>query len=204
MMNGFKSRKIVSLIAVLVLVCALLSGCKKNGYGNFKVVKMGNYGGEEIEWLVLKDDGDTKTLITAKGQDAVMYNASDEVENDYELSEMRTWLNDTFYNAAFSDADKAKIVPGPTNENVCLLSVDEAKEYFKNDEERQSKPTSFAEKNGAWANEETGTGWWWLRTPSKERYNAAGVSDQGQVYPYGYYMNDFYLMARPVIVIKAE
>ena len=98
----------------------------------------------------------------------------------WEICSLRTWLNDTFLNAAFSAEEQAMIpyvtVTGSsyydywgniypfndTTDQVFLLSIDEANQYFDNDAAR-----SCGE-------------WYWLRTPIENIANAVyTVSDRG-------------------------
>ena len=79
----------------------------------------------------------------------------DSDDNSWRDSDIRIWLNDSFYDYAFSNDEKNLILPYCTgnglsdSDNVFLLSVDEVERYqdlFESD----------------------GTGWW-LRTPGDNR-----------------------------------
>ena len=84
---------------------------------------------QDIEWRVLTDDGDTAFLMVNSGIDAVSFfhdsnlyrdtsgNPVDNTydgeiiySNNYAYSNVRKWLNDNFYNTAFSEKEKAIIV----------------------------------------------------------------------------------------------
>ena len=84
---------------------------------------------------------------------------------------------------------------------VYLLSVDEAKQYFANENARICYPTSYAKNNGAWTND-NGAGWWWLRSPGSYSSSAALVDLDGYVFTDGDYVNSGIGMVRPVVVLS--
>lgn len=138
-------------------------------------------GAEPIEWIVLKDDGDSMILISAKVLDCKPFNTSyaDVTWND---SYIRNWLNNDFYQAAFNDSERSIIADyettkgaaGATDENgnvsagvpavtdkVFLLSMEEAKELFGDDTEgdceaRSSEASEYAKGLGVWIIDEEG------------------------------------------------
>ncbi len=124
---------------------------------------------EEIKWDVLEQKDGKAYLYTSFALDAQFYEAcSDKKDseyihrgkkgyaNNYELSAIRKWLNEDFYNLAFSDLEKTKIeqisvnnglssttdttnpyVCGYTNDYVFLLSEKELVTYFPTTESRK-------------------------------------------------------------------
>ena len=92
-------------------------------------------------------------------------------------------MNDEFYNAAFNEAERAKIERthvvnednpeystkggNDTEDDVFLLSIAEVEEYFVGSGDRQLKPTKYAIANGAWTY--NGNAYWWLRSPGDFR-----------------------------------
>lgn len=98
-------------------------------------------GKEDIEWIILDEDGSKKLLISKYGLDCVMYN-DEWTEVTWATSSVRTWLNSTFLNTAFSDDEQKLIVTthlttsdntkartkggADTEDKVFFLSVDEA------------------------------------------------------------------------------
>jgi len=102
-------------------------------------------GSEPIEWEIL-DAGENETLLLSRYVlDAQPYGAED-TGVTWENSTLRQWLNDDFYNAAFSDTEKAGIAtttvrtadnevcgtPGgnDTQDKVFCLSLEEIGEYY--------------------------------------------------------------------------
>ena len=80
------------------------------------VVKLGVYeqdndtsnGMEPIEWEVLDIDSGKALLVSRYALDALPYN-NEFAAVTWEECTLRKWLNDTFYNTAFNDTEKAKI-----------------------------------------------------------------------------------------------
>ena len=77
-------------------------------FGTYPQTKAGN-DATPIEWLVLARDGNKALLISRYGLDAQPYNI---VYTDvtWENCTLRTWLNWTFYNKAFSSAEQSAIL----------------------------------------------------------------------------------------------
>ncbi len=66
-------------------------------------------GAESIEWIILKKDGDDALLISKKILDTKAF--EDGIgSTTWEDSSIRKWLNEDFYNTAFDEADKARIM----------------------------------------------------------------------------------------------
>lgn len=157
-------------------------------------------GKEAIEWLVL-DVKDGKALVVSKYiLDFQLFHAKAE-DFTWGICSSRTWLNDTFYNTAFSADDKAKILTStvdnpanplynatdssPTNDKLFLLSMQEVEEYFDSSTERAATPTAYAMDRGVGADEKTGNAWWWLRNNGVYARYAALVARSGLVMGYG-------------------
>lgn len=167
-------------------------------------------GKEDIEWLVL-DKKDGKVLVISKyALEMQAYHDDDYAKTPnitWETCSLREWLNDSFLNAAFSDAEKAMIPtvtvsadknpdystkPGnATQDKVFLLSATEVNKYFSSDSARQCKATAYAETQGTYlemvnmydeyGKSFNGKCWWWLRSPGDNEYGAECVNDDGGV-----------------------
>ncbi len=153
-------------------------------------------GKEDIEWLVL-DKKDGKALVISKyALDCQQYNTS-YTDVSWETCTLRKWLNSTFINEAFSEAEKTIVStvtvsadknpdystnPGSaTQDKAFLLSITEANKYFSSDSARQCEATAYAEAQGAYVSSSNGNCWWWLRSPGFYQYGAASVYDDGDV-----------------------
>ena len=190
-----------------------------------QTVRFGRYPYEEdgavrdLEWFVLaKEDGKT-LLITKDCIDYMQWSSWGESEGAWKACTMRAFLNDVFFQTAFTDEERAHIVPvenaadirthqsidpaewdvsdETVTDMVFVLDPHEADMYFANDEERRSFPTPYTvAKGGSEKND------WWLRTlTGRPRYScpyATLVWPEGKISHYGF---DCYFseMVRPVI-----
>ena len=148
-------------------------------------------GKEPIDWLVLENDGSKALVISKYALDCQPYNTSGG-RVTWETCSLRTWLNGTFYDAAFSAAEQSQIhsvtVTADSNpdysidagsdvtDKVFLLSVSEVNEYFASNGEKLCEPTESAKQQGVYAYS-NGYCRWWLRTPGETPSYAACVSD---------------------------
>lgn len=147
-------------------------------------------GPEPIEWRVLSLEGDEALLVSHYALDARAYNEKGGVTS-WVKSSLRAWLCGDFYQAAFTDEEKACIVTrelpnrqeANTADPVFLLSTDDAKQLFASHADRQTEPTAYAVAQGAYMSTKyTGYVQWWLRTNSWEsKYRASYVAASGGV-----------------------
>lgn len=158
-----------------------------------------------IEWLVL-DVQDTKAfLISRYALDTQPYNTVF-TNVTWETCSLRSWLNNSFYNAAFSSAEKDAVLvtecnnsksQGPercadggknTKDKVFLLSNAEAMKYFLNESSRRCLPTAYARERGVWVgkgklgkiNGRSPVLGWWLRSPGWNQRGANIVYIDGE------------------------
>jgi len=199
---------------------------QKAGLANVKAgstIKFGFYeqdnntsnGKEEIEWKVLAVEGNKALIISQYALDCQKYNST-YTNTTWEKCTLRTWLNGTFYNAAFG-ADHQKMIasltvtadknpsystsPGNnTTDKVFLLSITEANTYFSSDSARQCQGTAYCYAQGAYK-ASNGNCWWWLRSPGNDSY-VAGVDDVGFVFDYGYIVSSSNDAVRPALWIN--
>lgn len=126
-----------------------------------RVITLGTWNGNPIEWIVLKED-DFSALVVSKN--VLFTRRFDPSSNDWNNSEIRTYLNGDFFRQAFTDEDRKSVVNafvGGRKTDVFLLSKGEAESYM-----------SEAELN-------TGS-WWWLRSPYSCYSNiSCGVTSGG-------------------------
>ena len=159
---------------------------------------------EVIAWTIIKTNDNKVTMIANLILDSQPYNANGQTNplmfehnggtgsaNNYELSDIRAWLNDTFFNTAFSSAQKAIIkettldnsksttynsqtpddyLCDDTTDNVFLLSYIEAKNlsFYKN-----AGHTKYSEIQGFNPSFNT----WFLRSPYDQARVASAVED---------------------------
>ena len=128
-------------------------------------------GKEPIEWRVLKNDGSKVLLVSKYVLDIGNYN-TDGDSSSWEKCSLRAWLNNDFYNTAFTKGEQLRISEtelknndnpdsgaeggNDTIDKVFILSIDDVtnpeygfsadiKEYDKN---RNSAPSAYAETKG--------------------------------------------------------
>ena len=197
-----------NMVAVAV---AVAKRDAKFAVGNY--VTFGEYpqttAGEDmtpIEWLVLARDGDKALLISRYGLDAQAYNKHN-TSVTWETCTLRTWLNGTFYNKAFSSVEQAAILTtnvdnsknqcysgwstsggNNTQDKVFLLSYAEANKYFGvpygNSSNTKSRvaPTAYAIAQGTWASSSNKTAdgtdaGWWWLRSPGNYQDFAAVVD---------------------------
>ena len=141
--------------------------------GQFEQDSNTDNGTEPIEWKVLDIQDGKAFLLSDKILAYKVYNEAPsgyvyewEKASDYnwESSYIRNWLNTEFYNAAFSDDDKSRIIQAQyksegrkssseeysvfyTSENVTLLSADEVEQYLASGENEKATDTKYANDN---------------------------------------------------------
>ena len=153
-------------------------------------------GKENIKWIVLAKDDNKILVISDKALNCVQYgDNSMAIIASYIKSPIRLWMNDTFFNEAFSSEEKGKIqntyIPRDSDsgmeeaitDNIFLLSKEEMDGYFSNDKARRCVPTAYAKANGAYIRNKYC--WWWSRsTLYVYRNYVYAVSEDGSIGSY--------------------
>ena len=182
---------------------------------------------ETIKWDILEEKDDTLTLISSNLLDSQDYYPSfsrnlldhDGVmvyANNYELSTIRKWLNEVFYETAFTGKEKGIIQKTLVNnsiskddyielyksndtlDNVYLLSNDEINIFYAEASDRKATSSDYANVEGL--NQIGGFGCWQTRTPYSSNPNytllvtVSGTITHTEA-------NSTYTGIRPVIVI---
>ncbi len=163
-----------------------------------------------IEWIVLEVQGNQALLLSRYGLDAKPYNTEFKAVT-WEESTLRTWLNNTFFNKAFSAKEQRAILTtsvdnsksqgysewstdggNNTHDRLFLLSFAEANKYLgvtydKNSTASRVAPTAYAIQNGAYTNKSyrtsdgTAAGNWWLRSSGRDQLSTALVFTSGSL-----------------------
>lgn len=169
---------------------------------------------EPIKWRVLEENDGSIKVISTVILDTTCYYVNknyrniDDVRiapNNYKYSTLREFLNNDFYNLAFtieqqssilvSDVDNSgntttsslnKYACENTLDKVYALSYSEAylSSYFENNSERQLLATDYALAVGAnfWGGDYENFGLWWLRSPFYNHPNYAYRVDGNATY----------------------
>ena len=163
---------------------------------------------QPIKWRVLSVNGNDAFLLADENLDAKPYNEED-TSVTWATCTLRTWLNNTFLNTAFTSEEQVAIkdttvvnkdnpdcwfwggAEGGENtiDKVYLLSIAEASntaygfngEFGTKSETRVAKNTAYAKECGAWTwTFLAGTnGWWWLRSPGISNSAASFMDTDG-------------------------
>lgn len=183
-------------------------------------------GVEDIEWTVLKKEGDRLLVVSKYALDCQRF-STEFADITWETSPLRAWLNDTFLNAAFSAEEQARIprvtvtadrnpeydtAPGTdTEDRIFLLSIEEALAYFETDSARQCSGTDYCYDAGA-DKYPNGNCWWWLRTPGENTTATTYVRSDGTISCCGdsyilhieNYTYEVYYAVRPALWIEVH
>ena len=169
---------------------------------------------EPIQWCILDPDEGlvlSETIIDSQAYHNTLYaeydyfqdSSCEKLASDYKASSIRAWLNDDFYNTAFTSEEKAEIFNSEqdntspfdsaydgesTYDKIFLPSYDDAmnEQYGfisqkSEDESRRAKGTDYAKCQGLTIEDGTVDKYssWWLRAP--EEYGCAGfITGYGQ------------------------
>lgn len=122
-----------------------------------------------IEWRILDEQDDYLLLVSDKCLDISTF--SNDSNNVWEKSDIRNWLNDYFYNTAFSEDEKQLIISSlNTNDKVFLLSVEEILKYFKTLDDRKAEYSAYAREkycNKISHKVREPYAFWWTRTATE-------------------------------------
>lgn len=214
---------------VLFLALIVLAGCASNTAGNKSqsvsdeketasssdTVTFGSYQGENIEWYVLTEEEGRSLLLSVHALDTRPFN---DTAATWDNSSLRTWLNDEFYQDAFT-ADEQKEIQvthlhngdelgygtatgQDTDDHVFLLSASEAEKYLS-DKQTTTSPTQYALSQGAYTNDK-GDCAWWLRSPGMNDDGPAYYSSQGEVGTRAHKGSETIIGVRPAIWVSAD
>lgn len=148
-------------------------------------------GSEPIEWYVLYADDSRALLISRYCLFSEVY-SKDWQKTTWDKCNLRDYLNDDFYNTAFSSSERNAILKSTvaqeknpvyrtsagenTTDHVFLLSYSEAERYLRTDTLLKGIPTAYCIADGATAAGRNGLCWYWLRTPGRYRSDVTYVT----------------------------
>ena len=146
------------------------------------VISWGVWEDKPLLWRVLDREGDKRLLLAEEIVARQPYNK--EYDNTYwQTSTLRRWLNQTFFQKAFSLKERSRILntrlknpPNPryltsgggdTVDKLFLLGLDQLERYLPTDAQRAMGQ------------------WWWVRSPGLNILSAASVYEDGSIYDTG-------------------
>lgn len=194
-------------------------------FGGYEQDTFTSNGPEPISWKVLAVEKGKALVVTEKCIDVQQYHNTNGPVT-WESSTIRSWLNNEFYNTAFTAEEQSRILEtdvvnsdnvelgvdggADTKDKIFLLSLDEVHAYFADDTSRIAQPTDYAISRGSevpGAHQDqvpagvTSGCWWWLRTPGNAQNTAIYVDVNGTVPITGWYTNVTDQSIRPAMWI---
>ena len=208
-------RAIIALLlsALLLTVCGVSEETVL--FGSF-YQSAGTGTAEPLEWLVLQEDDKTMLLISRYIIDTRRLHDSF-TPTCWADCDLRAWLNGGFFDTAFTDAEKERILPFPcephpllyfedipqgeaVSDHVFLLSAEEAAQLLVGTPATQASMTGWAKQN---CGENTdGFAAWWLRTVSFDGNCGTAVTPEGEIAYIHSTVNDGFTGVRPCILLK--
>lgn len=173
-------------------------------------------GPEPIEWIILTQFGNRALLLSANCLDAQYFN-DDFGSAPWESCSLRSWLNDAFLKAAFTEEEQARIFdttnantmadgyPGlpansnPTTDRVFLLSYKELMAFAGTI--TIPGATAYAEARCNPGSGDSASAWW-LRSPGPDDHAALVLYESGEL---NYYPADLNRRGvRPALTVNLE
>ena len=138
-------------------------------YGHYEQDNNLENGLESIEWQVLAVNKSKVLLISKYALDAIPYQ-EDGTNVSWGSSSLRNWLNSSFIDTAFTEAEKEALRTTTMNpdaarddrvyDKLFLLSAEEVMSYMLADEDRIANATPYALGDESASGEETACLWW--------------------------------------------
>lgn len=188
------------------------------------------YAYEPVKWKILKEADEGIHLISDMVLDCRQYSETFKAVT-WDTSDLRTWLNDDFYNSCFSDVDKEYIelhttqpavnyyhgfTAGVAVDNyIGLLSSEELGdgryEFDKHtdvvaDPKRKALGSEYAIAMGVYVDEENYAPWWTTTSAGVENTSTVFVTEEGllMMESGGVIVNKRDVGVRPFIIIKSD
>ena len=190
-------RRLKVLVLMIVIILELTSCSIEKDVAAGSVIQFGKYNidtdlsdSEPIEWIVVAKEDGRLLLLSRYALEEKYFNTEEwsDTAITWENSKLRAWLNSNFYEDAFSDAEKDKIIlshidnsdnpefgtdgGNDTDDNVFLLSADEVTSYLTERRFRICEPTPYAQKTYRYIDgdlsDEYRSCMWWLRSVGGE------------------------------------
>lgn len=194
-------------------------------FGRYKAIGDDDENISEIEWIVLNRENDEILAISSEGLDISWYH-KESIKTTWENSDIRSWLNNYFYDVAFNDFEKAHIKLSKveaevvwdgapekdTEDYVFLFSYDNVQTYITGNmylpaEARSSImlcSPSDSVKTQYKLGIDDGYCWWWLRNTTHNNTDAYYVKDDGNINTDGYSLKQENGLIRPAMRIIVE
>ncbi|MBO4897827.1 MAG: hypothetical protein J5590_05985 [Clostridia bacterium] len=123
--TAFSKKGLLKKVSVLALLLVLIFYIKGNIYSSPETVSFGRYKGRDLNWTVIDETEDYKTLILSTSVCTQAY--SENADNCYEDSWIRNWLNGDFLSEFTED------------ERMCLSEIRHKVLYSKSQKENAAE-----------------------------------------------------------------
>jgi hypothetical protein len=159
-----------------------------SSFGQVSVGDMIQLGG--LDWLVLAVEDGKALVLSDKVLERRAYQSDG--EKTWESSDLREYLNGSFYNSTFNDQEKNLIIEtelvnannpdhgtaggNSTRDKVFLLSIDEVNKYMGDEAHIIIRSAIIAK---SLATDEAS--WWWLRSPGRTSHYTVVVHSDGYI-----------------------
>lgn len=203
-----------------------IPGAKANSNVKRQTVTFGKYyqstSGKNLtplKWIVLDKKKGYSLLMTKQIIESNGWMNESDKGTAWEKTDLRRWLDQDFYNTAFSSEEKKHmgLFNGTQPQNprystsagkstvdpVSLLSYQELIHYMPTDKERKTSPTDYAVKRGCYQNPD-GDAAWWLRSPGPSSDVPEHLASWGNLGARTHYINDSSIGVRPVIWVESK
>ena len=162
-------------------------------FGSYEQDNNTSNGKEKITWKLVAKESKRVYVVSEYALsygEFKEYDASFEGTPSWFNSSIRNWLNNDFYNDAFTDQEKKEIATinyinsnGEQTgdyDNITLLSLQEVEKFITITKDRTCTPTVYASSTGGgFAEEPNENTAWWLRTKGDHLDHAAIISEHG-------------------------
>ncbi|MBE7064742.1 MAG: hypothetical protein E7384_02865 [Ruminococcaceae bacterium] len=161
-------------------------------FGKYEQDNNASNGKEDIEWIVLTQRHNQVLVMSKYILDCQPYNTS-YTSVTWENCTLRSWLNSTFIDNAFSSEEKSKIPTvmveadgsvladdfgNDTQDKVFLLGISECSFYCVGSNILQCAPTAYSESQGILVSD--GFSYWWFRSVGYDSFHACYVDTVGE------------------------
>lgn len=182
------------------------------------IVKFGRFDGESMEWIVLDSDNDSVLVISKEGLELRQYHEKVMTRSvTWEKSTIRKYLNFEFINNHFELTEQARIMEKDvlnednhkygtrggenTRDKIFLLSIDEARKLFANDESRNCRCSRYINSQYS---DTLNLCDWWLRSPGDGKREVAYVNKEGYIEIFGCYAQCSVIAIRPALWLRID
>lgn len=139
-------------------------------FGAYEQDNKKNNGKEEIEWIVLQQEDGKTLLLSSVALDSKQYHKT-ETDISWKDCNLRAWLNDTFYPAAFSESEKEYVLQSEletfgsdnTQDHVFLISYKELQTFERLYPEMDFTTIEMTQYSIAQGGGSNTLGGWWMR-----------------------------------------